>query len=185
MAVQTRPNTRRRRGAARSAGRLRQRWRAVARHGDAGSSTVELAILAPLLVGLLLFVVLCGRLVTAQLDVDAAAHGAARAASIARSVPAATADAQRTALEILAARGVTCSQPDVQVSTGGLRPGGVVTVTVTCRVPLSDLALISVPGSRVVTATSNSPIDLWRGISSEFAISEASSPANRSVGGGI
>ena len=164
MAVHTLPRVpRRRAGALLSAGRWRQRWRELAQRGDAGSSTVELAILAPLMVALLLFVVLCGRLVTAQLDVDAAAHGAARAASISRSVPAATADAQRTALEILNARGVTCGQPNVQVSTGGLRPGGVVTVTVSCRVPLSDLALISVPGSRVVTATSSSPIDLWRG----------------------
>jgi Flp pilus assembly protein TadG len=142
---------------------LRQRWRAVAQSGDAGSSTVELAILAPLFVGLLLLVVFCGRLVTAQLDLDAAAHGAARAASIARSVPSATADAQRTALETLAARGVTCGQPSVQVDTGGLRPGGVVTVTVSCHVPLSDLALIAVPGTRVVSATSRSPIDVWRG----------------------
>jgi Flp pilus assembly protein TadG len=164
MTVHTRPRVpRRRAGMFLPVGRLRQRWRELAQHGDAGSSTVELAILAPLMVALLLFVVLCGRLVTAQLDVDAAAHGAARAASIARSVPAATADAKRTALEILTARGVTCGQPDVQVNTGGLRPGGVVTVTVSCHVPLSDLALIAVPGTRVVTSTSSSPIDMWRG----------------------
>lgn len=143
--------------------RWRQRWRALAQRGDSGSSTAELAILAPLLMALLLFVVFCGRLVTAQLDVDAAAHGAARASSIARSVPAATADAQRTARETLAARGVTCGQPSVRVNTRGLRPSGVVTVTVSCRVPLSDLALIAVPGTRVVTSTSSSPIDLWRG----------------------
>lgn len=124
---------------------------------------MELAILAPLLVAFLLFVVFCGRLVTAQLDLDAAAHGAARAASIARTVPTATTDAQRTALEILTARGITCGQPDVRVSTSGLRPGGTVTVTVSCHVPLSDLALIAVPGTRVVTATSSSPIDVWRG----------------------
>jgi len=60
---------------------LGQRWRRLAERRDAGSSTVELAILTPLLVGLLLFVVFCGRLVSAQLDLDAAAHGAARAAS--------------------------------------------------------------------------------------------------------
>lgn len=163
MSIQTRSHARRIRTPASLAGGLRQRWRTMARDGDAGSSTVELVILAPLLVALLLFVVFCGRLVTAQLDLDAAAHGAARAASIARSVPAATTDAQRTALETLAARGVTCGQPSVQVNTGGLRPGGVVTVTVSCRVPLSDLALIAVPGTRVVTSTSSSPIDVWRG----------------------
>jgi Flp pilus assembly protein TadG len=143
---------------------------------------VELVILAPLLVALLLFVVFCGRLVTTQLDLNAAAHGAARAASIARAVPAATADAQRTALETLAARGVTCSQPEVRVNTGGLRPGGVVTVTVLCHVPLSDLALIAVPGTRVVTATSSSPIDVWRG-RALGAISEAPAVVNQSLGG--
>jgi len=142
---------------------LGQRWRRLAERRDAGSSTVELAILTPLLVGLLLFVVFCGRLVSAQLDLDAAAHGAARAASISRSVSGADADARRTALDTLAARGVTCRQPTITVDTGGLRPGGVVTVTVSCTVPLADLALISVPGTRVVSATSASPVDLWRG----------------------
>jgi len=143
--------------------RLAQRWRRLAQRSDAGSSSVEMAIATPLLVALLLFVVLCGRLVSAQLDVDAAAHGAARAASISRTAPAATADAERTALDTLAARGVTCRQPTVTVNTANLRPGGAVTVTVTCTVPLSDLALIAVPGTRTVTATSTSPVDLWRG----------------------
>jgi Flp pilus assembly protein TadG len=162
---------------------LKRRYRSLVRHGDAGSSTVELAILAPLLVALLLFVVFCGRLVTAQLDLDAAAHGAARAASIARAVPAATADARRTALKTLAARGVTCGQPEVRVVTDGLRPGGVVTVTVSCHVPLSDLALIAVPGTRVVTATSSSPIDVWRARALGFAITEAPAVVNQSPGG--
>jgi Flp pilus assembly protein TadG len=143
--------------------RLTERWRRLTERPDAGSATAEATILAPLLVGLLLFVVLCGRLVSAQLDVDAAAHGAARAASIARTEPAARAEAERAARDTLAARGVTCGQPTITVATGGLRPGGAVTVTVTCTVPLSDLALIAVPGSRTVTASSTSPIDVWRG----------------------
>ena len=88
-----------------------RRWARLRRTGDAGSATVEFVILAPLLVALVLFVALCGRLVTAQLDLDAAAHGAARAASIDRTVPAATADARQTALDTLAARGVTCGAP--------------------------------------------------------------------------
>lgn len=145
--------------------RLWPQWwgQRLVRSGDAGSSTVELVLLTPLLVALLLFVVFCGRLVTAQLDLDAAAHGAARAASIARTPGTATTDAQRTALETLAARGVTCGQPEITVNTDGLRPGAAVTVTVSCHVPLSDLGLIAVPGTRVVTATSSSPVDLWRG----------------------
>src|SRR2546423_11805789 len=102
--------------------RWSRRWRRATRQTDAGASTVEVPILTPLLVGLLLFVVFCGRLVSAQLDLDAAAHGAARAASISRTVSGATADARRTALDTLAARGVTCRQPTITVDTGGPRP---------------------------------------------------------------
>jgi Flp pilus assembly protein TadG len=129
---------------------------------------VELTVVVPLLVMLLLFVVLCGRLVSAQLDLDAAAHGAARAASIARTPAAANAAARRTALDTLVARGVTCRQPRITVDTGGLRPGGVVTVTVACTVPLSDLTLLAVPGSRTESSTATSPIDRWRSVSLGF-----------------
>lgn len=141
----------------------RRRRHHVAIRPDEGSSTVELTILTPLLVALLLFVVLCGRLVSAQLDVDAAARSAVRAASLARTVPAATADAEQAAMDTLAAHGVICGQPSITVETGGLQPGGAVTVTVSCVVPLSDLALIGVPGTRTVSATSTSPVDRWRG----------------------
>jgi Flp pilus assembly protein TadG len=130
---------------------------------DTGSSTVELTLLTPLLVGLLLFVILCGRTVSVQLDVDAAAHDAARAASIARTVPAATTSARDAALATLATRGAVCPTPSITVDTAGMRPGGVVTVSVTCRVPLRDLALLGVPGTRTVTSTASSPIDVFRG----------------------
>ncbi|TCB91637.1 pilus assembly protein [Micromonospora zingiberis] len=142
---------------------LIQRWRRLA-DDDRGASTAEAALATPLLVAMMLFVVLCGRLVTAQMDLDAAASAAARSASLARTDAAARAEADRTARETLAGRGVvTCQQVTVTVTTGGLQPGGAVTVTVACTVPLSDLALLSVPGTRTVTATATSPIDVWRG----------------------
>jgi Flp pilus assembly protein TadG len=127
-------------------------------------------LLTPLLVAVLLLVVLCGRLVTAKMDLQAAASAAARSASIARSDAAARAEADRTARETLAARGVTCQQVTVTVATGGLRPGGAVTVTVACTVPLADLALLAVPGSRTVQATATSPVDVWRGVAFGFTI---------------
>jgi len=160
-------------GARASSPRNRTRWNRRRRErGDAGSAPVELAVVVPLLVMLLLFVVLCGRLVSAQLDLDAAAHGAARAASIARTPAAAEAAARRTALDTLAARGVTCRQPQVTVDTGGLRPGGVVTVTVACTVPLADLTLLGVPGSRTASATATSPMDRWRSVALGFRNSD-------------
>ncbi len=143
--------------------RVGARWRRLTEVPDAGASTAEMALLTPLLVMFLLFVVLCGRLAAAQIDVDAAASSGARSGSIARSQGAAVAGAKRTALESLAARGVTCQSTDVQVNTGGLRPGGAVTVTVSCRVRLSDLVMLGVPGSRVVESSATSPIDEWIG----------------------
>src|SRR5581483_11663985 len=91
------------------------RLRRLAATNDAGSSTAEAALLAPLLIAVLLFVVLCGRLVSAQMDLDAAASAAARAASLARSDGAARAEADRTARDTLTARGVTCQQVTVSV----------------------------------------------------------------------
>jgi Flp pilus assembly protein TadG len=143
---------------------LRERWRRVAITSDTGSSTAEAALLTPLLVMVLLFLVLCGRLASAQIDLNAAASSAARAGSLARTEGAARANAQRAALETLAARGVICRQPAVFVTTGGLRPGGAVTVTISCSVRMSDLTLLGVPGSRAVSATATSPIDTWRGV---------------------
>ncbi|HWH01700.1 MAG TPA: TadE family protein [Pilimelia sp.] len=159
---------------------LKRRW---SRGSDAGSSTVELTLLTPAIVALLLFVVFCGRAASAQLDLDAAARAAARAASLTRTVPAATAQARRVALDTLAAHRVTCADPTIAVNTRGLTPGGSVTVTLTCRLRLSDLGLIKVPGSRTVSASSTAPIDQWRGRALGFANSEASSATNPSMGG--
>ncbi|MBN1173642.1 MAG: pilus assembly protein [Micromonosporaceae bacterium] len=147
----------------RRADRRNQRVRRAAATGDAGSATVELTLITPLLVMVLLLVVLCGRLVAAQIDVDAAASSGARSGSIARTEAAARTNAERTARDILAARGIACRDATVTVDTGGLRPASAVTVTVACVVPLADLLLLGVPGSRTVSATATSPIDQWRG----------------------
>jgi Flp pilus assembly protein TadG len=122
-----------------------------------------MALITPLLMMLVLLVVLCGRLVSVQLDVDAAAHAAARAASLDRTVAQATLDAHQIATATLADRHTTCRQPALTVDTDGLQPGGTVTVTLACTVPLADLALLAVPGSRRVQARAASPIDVWRG----------------------
>lgn len=151
---------------------LARRWHRLAATADAGSSTAEALIGIVSLVAVLMFIVMCGRLVSAQIDLDAAASAAARAGSLARSDGAARADADSAARETLADRGVTCRQVAVSVNTGGLRPGGAVTATVTCSVPLSDLGLLLVPGSRTVQATSTSPIDQWRGIALGIGIAD-------------
>jgi Flp pilus assembly protein TadG len=100
--------------------------------------------------------------VDARIRIDDAAHQAARAASIERTPTAATAAAQSTAASALSSAGVTCASLSVSTSTGGLRPGGTVSVTVSCAVDFGDALILGVPGGKTLSATSVEPVDLWR-----------------------
>ena len=134
--------------------------------GDAGSVAAEVAIAVPVLVAVLVFAgVLVYRGVDARLRLDDVAHQAARAASQTRTPAAAAAAAQQTATASLATAGVGCANPAVSVDTSDFVPGGVVTVTVSCRLDLSDAAaLLAVGDSRTVRATSSAPLDAYRSV---------------------
>lgn len=138
---------------------MTRRRRAWAKLADRGSASAEIAIAAPVLVVFLLLVVACGRLVSASLDVSAAAHAAARAASMARTVPTADTAAREAATATLAGR---CQDTAITLDTAGLRPGAVVTATITCTVPLSDVLAAGFGAARDITATATSPVDTWR-----------------------
>ncbi|MET9629052.1 TadE/TadG family type IV pilus assembly protein [Lentzea sp. NPDC006480] len=131
---------------------------------DRGSTAAELTLVAPLMVLLLLFVVLCGRLATTQLRISDVAHQAVRAATAARTPAQASAAAHHTARASLDAAGITCQSLSVAVDSGDFRPGATVTVTVSCVVGLQDLTALGVPGSRTVSSTFSSVVDLWRGV---------------------
>jgi Flp pilus assembly protein TadG len=129
---------------------------------ERGSASVELVLVAPLLVLMLMFVVFCGRLADTRLRLADVAHQAARAATLARSAGAAEADASSTARRALTDAGVGCRSVNVAPDVGGLRPGGAVTVRVSCVVGMSDLAMLTVPGSTTLDATASSVVDLYR-----------------------
>lgn len=136
----------------------------VLRRDERGSATAEMALLTPLLIIMLLFIVVCGRLADGKLRLEDAAHQAARAASLARTVTAAHDDAQATAQAALADAGITCQSLAVAVDTAGLRPGSTVTVDLKCTVGLSDLALLGVPGNTTLSASFASPVDTYRSL---------------------
>ncbi|SEP53402.1 TadE/TadG family type IV pilus assembly protein [Amycolatopsis saalfeldensis] len=137
----------------------------VLRRDERGSAAAELTLLTPLLILLLLFVVLCGRLADTKLRINDVAHQAARAATLARTPSQATANAQTTASAALASAGITCQSLTVSTDTQGLKPGSTVTVTVSCSVGLGDLTMLGVPGSRTFESSFSSPVDVWRGTS--------------------
>lgn len=133
---------------------------------DAGSATLEIAILAPgmlLILGLLIGI---GRTQQAHQAVEAAARDAARQASISRSPATAQQAATASAQAALAREGLRCN-PAVTVDATGLnrRVGtqATVTATVSCQVSLAGVLVPGVPGSVQVKAQFSSPVDPYRG----------------------
>ncbi len=129
-----------------------------------GSSSVEAAIIVPVLLLFLLVIIAGARIALAQQAVAGAAAAGARAASLERTEIAGAA-AARDAVQIdLDGAGLTCT-PSTTV-TGqwhhGLGEAGVVGVSVTCRVRIADLMIPGLPGEIVITRTSESPIDRYR-----------------------
>ncbi len=122
--------------------------------------SVELVLLTIPLVIIMFFVVALGRFSSARNQVDEAARDAARQASLYyRSAPEAIRQGSAMADQDLT--GAACANRVVAVDTTALRPGGTVTVTVSCHVALGDLGLLKVPGTRTVKATSVSVVDTY------------------------
>jgi Flp pilus assembly protein TadG len=132
---------------------------------ERGSLALELVVLAPVLI-LTLWIVgaLTLRTMVAHAQVDSAARDAARAASIARSAPAAQQTAATAATISLQQAQRTCQAIHVSTDTARFRPGGTVQVTVTCTIRLHDLGLSVLPGDPTTSATYTAPIDLNRGV---------------------
>lgn len=136
------------------------RRRAIEAAGsEMGTMSIEMVVLVPVLLLITMVAVAGGRIVSAQGMVEAASRDAARAASMERSVGAASTAANRSLSQADTAN-ASCS---AGVDVGGFRRGGAVTVSVSCRVKLSDLGLVFLPGTTVVKAESSAPVDQWRG----------------------
>lgn len=129
---------------------------------DRGSATVELALVAPVLIALMFLVVFAGRVADADATVRRAASEAARAASL-RQHPADAVDAARsTAHANLSTAGFACITLDTEVDVADFRAGGTVAVQVTCTAEMSDVAFVGVPGTREFQARSVEVVDVYR-----------------------
>jgi Flp pilus assembly protein TadG len=136
----------------------------ASRPPDGGSAGITVVLLTPVVLALLAFAVLAGRVGTAHQDVVSAAQAAARAASLRDSGSSAAAtDARAAAMTALDAAGVECRSTSVTVASAGPGPGEAATATVSCVVRLADLANLAMPGRMTVTASASAPIDVYRG----------------------
>lgn len=123
---------------------------------DRGSMAVEFALLAPAFIILMLLLVLGGRVVEAQGQVDGAARDAARAASVQSDGDNVTAAIQNAADGDLYTSGHTVCE---QAPKGKWAPGnGAVSVTIQCRVNVGFF-----PGLHSMTMTGHAvaPLDTY------------------------
>jgi Flp pilus assembly protein TadG len=112
---------------------------------------VEMVLIVPVVFGFVLLIVFCGRLVSYQGDVDATVRDAARAMSLTRTLDQSAVD--RVVGNSLESR---CDPPHVSQTQTTL------TVDLTCHVPLNDLGLIGVSGTKTVRGSSTVPLDTYR-----------------------
>jgi Flp pilus assembly protein TadG len=135
----------------------RERLTAARLAGDRGSTTIELVILAPLFGLLLAFVMAAGRVQSGRADVDGAARAAARDISLARDPAGEVGAAQAAASTSLDVGEPHCRSMTFDAAVNDVQ----VVVTVTCRVDLSEAAVLPLPGSYSVTGSATEAIDQW------------------------
>lgn len=134
---------------------------------ERGNVAINTAVIFPVVLLIALLLLMAGRMVLAEGAVQSAANEAARSASISRTAATAQLSASQTARSTLNNSGISCSSTKVTpvLDAFALPIGtvGEVRVDVSCVVPLSDLGLPGVPGSREMHATGTSVLDAYRG----------------------
>ena len=141
-------------------------WLRRHRRGEQGSAAIEAAILGPPLLLLIGLAIVGGRIQVAGGAIEAAAHDAARAASISRTAGQARAAAVAAADATLSQQGLHCASLSVAVDTSGFAvPVGqpaTVSASITCVVDFRDLVADGLPGSKTLTARFVCVLDTFR-----------------------
>ncbi|MEU9447166.1 TadE/TadG family type IV pilus assembly protein [Streptomyces sp. NPDC048277] len=128
------------------------------RSDDRGLSTIEVVILAPVMILFILVLVAFGQLVDGRGAIDGAARDAARAGSIQKDHATAMSEAQKAADADLSD---VCSGPVSVVQTSeGFAPDTIFTVEVSCEV--RGLAMLGLDIPTTLSASFSSPLDPFR-----------------------
>jgi Flp pilus assembly protein TadG len=128
------------------------------RGDDRGLSTIEVVILAPVMILFILVLVAFGQLVDGRGALDGAARDAARAGSIQKDHGTAMAQAQKAAEADLTD---VCSGPVSVVQTSqGFAPDTIFSVEVSCQV--RGLAMLGLDIPTTLKSSFSSPLDPFR-----------------------
>ncbi|MER5299035.1 TadE/TadG family type IV pilus assembly protein [Streptomyces lasiicapitis] len=146
------------RGVRRLAAGVARRRRSRVAADDRGLSTVEVVILAPVMILFILVLVAFGQLVDGRGAIDGAARDAARAGSIQKDQGTAMAEARKAAKADLED---VCSGPVTVVQkSAGFEPDTLFTVEVSCEV--RGLAMLGLDIPTTLEASFSSPLDPYR-----------------------
>jgi Flp pilus assembly protein TadG len=127
--------------------------------GEHGVSTIEVVILAPVIILFILILVAFGQLVDGRGAVDGAARDAARAGSIQRSQSVAMDQATQAAAADLHGTCVGGTLAVTQTSQG-FAPDSLYTVQVTCTI--RGLNSLGMDVRKTITSSATSPLDPYR-----------------------
>ena len=127
------------------------------------ANALGLVLIAPVAVGLAMLILWTGRKVDTDAQVQAASSAAAQSAARQRNPASAVAAAQSTAQAMLTDVTACADGPLVSVDAANFRPGGDVTVVVTCSPQRHELRL-SGGASATFAASSTATIDTYRSI---------------------
>jgi len=127
---------------------------------DRGGATVELVVLAPMLVVLVMSIVHAGRSAEALIQLRHAADQGARAASLVR-VDRMEVVGERAVRSDLEGSGSSCIDPLINVAIDGDSVVRSVMVEIECTVRIVGLELLGVR-TRRLEARSTEVIDVWR-----------------------
>ncbi|HXX91815.1 MAG TPA: TadE/TadG family type IV pilus assembly protein [Acidimicrobiales bacterium] len=131
--------------------------------------TVELVVLAPVIVLFGMTSLALGRYELVRERAIDAAHAGAEAAAVAWSPDSGVLGVREAVNESLLPFSRSCRDPAVatdadSLADDGAGVGGVVHVRVTCTVPLSEFGIPGMPGSVTVDVTQSAPVDPYRTI---------------------
>jgi Flp pilus assembly protein TadG len=130
-----------------------------AARADVGAADVlGLVLMFPVMLGLAVLVLFLGRQVDTRSQLQAASDAAAQSAALQRGPTAGLAAAKQTVAAMLGDSDACAGDANVVIDGGQWAPGSAITVTITCTVRRSDLALIA-PPTRRVSATGSALVD--------------------------
>jgi Flp pilus assembly protein TadG len=125
---------------------------------------LELAILAPVLLLMFMFLLACGRYFQTSSLLESAARDGARSASQARSLSDAQGRVDEAVSNTMSQAVTSCKESASGSVTTAFTAGSPLSVEVTCTINYRDLGLLGIGGDTTITKRFTSSLDPYRGV---------------------